>query len=286
MVDAIYDPLVHLLRNAVDHGLEDAAGRARAGKPAAGRITLRAYHRAGRVVVEVADDGAGLDRARILDRARRRGLVAAGAEPTDAELHQLVFTPGFSTAAEVTAVSGRGVGLDVVRTNLERVRGRVEVESAAGAGTTIRLELPLTLAIIDGLLVGVGAERFLLPVTWAREIFRARPEQLVSVQGRGRMVTVRGALYPVVRLASLLGVEAGGGEPLLIMVDHGARPVCLEVEHLLGKQEVVVKGLGPTLAGRPGLAGGAILGDGRVALILDLPTLLGASNAGGVRRAA
>jgi two-component system chemotaxis sensor kinase CheA len=276
MVEAIYDPLVHLVRNAIDHGIEGTIERARRGKPAAGTLTLRAYHHAGQVVVEIVDDGGGLDQARILERARSRGLVSPEAQLTADEIHHLIFLPGFSTAAKVTEVSGRGVGMDVVKTNIERVRGRVEIESAAGRGTTIRLKLPLTLAIIDGLLIGVGDERYVLPATWAREIFRPRPEQVVTVQGRGELVKLRGTLYPVHRLGGALGVpRAGDGDGIMIMVEHGARPVCLEVDRLLGKQEVVVKGLGAMFAGTPGVAGGAILGDGRIALILDIPTLLG-----------
>ena len=278
MVEAIYDPLVHLVRNAIDHGIEGPIERVRRGKPTAGTISLRAYHQAGHVVVEIVDDGGGLDQDRILAHARSRGLVGPDETPSADDIHMMIFMPGFSTAAKVTSVSGRGVGMDVVRTNIERVRGRVEVATTPGAGTTIRLKLPLTLAIIDGLLVGVGSERYVLPATWAREIFRPQPEQRISIQGRGEMVKVRGTLYPVERLADRLGrSSASDGDGVMIMVDHG-RGVCLQVDRLLGKQEVVVKGLGAMFAGQVGVAGGAILGDGKVALILDVPTLLGATS--------
>ena len=280
MVEAIYDPLVHLIRNAIDHGLEGPIERVRRGKPEAGVLTLRAFHQAGHIVVEVADDGGGLDRNRIRARAIELGLIAAEVALSDGELDQLIFAPGFSTAAAVTSVSGRGVGMDVVKTKVEAVRGRVEIASVPGAGTTFRLKLPLTLAIIDGLLLRVGAERYVMPTSWARDVFRPAPEQLVSVRGRGQMVKVRGALYPILHLAERLGVATAAVEPtqgVLVMVDDGSRAVCLVADELLGQQEVVVKGLGTAFANLSYLAGATILGDGRIALILDIPAVVGAA---------
>jgi len=202
MVEAIYDPLVHLVRNAIDHGLEGPIERVRRGKAETGTLTLRAFHQAGQIVVEIADDGGGLDRTRIRARAIARGLIAADAPLTDAEIDQLIFAPGFSTAKAVTSVSGRGVGMDVVKTKIEQVRGRVEITSTPGRGTTVRLRLPLTLAIIDGLLLRVGAERFVMPTSWAKDLFRPTAEQLVSVRGRGQMVKLRGAVVPIVHSPS------------------------------------------------------------------------------------
>ncbi|MBK7075275.1 MAG: chemotaxis protein CheA [Myxococcales bacterium] len=278
MVEAIYDPLVHLVRNAIDHGLEGPIERVRRGKPEAGTLTLRAFHQAGHIVVEIVDDGGGLDRPRIRARAVERGLIGADEVLTDAEVDQLIFAPGFSTAKAVTSVSGRGVGMDVVKTKIEQVRGRVEVGSVPGAGTTVRLRLPLTLAIIDGLLLRLGEERFVMPTSWAKDLFRPSAEQLISVRGRGQMVKLRGAVVPVVHLAERLGLAGAARSPtegVLVLVEDGGHAVCLAVDELLGKQEVVVKGLGPSLAGVAGLAGATILGDGRVALILDIPSVLG-----------
>ena len=175
-------------------------------------------------------------------------------------------------------MSGRGVGMDVVKTKIEQVRGRVEVGSVPGAGTTVRLRLPLTLAIIDGLLLRLGEERFVMPTSWAKDLFRPSAEQLISVRGRGQMVKLRGAVVPVVHLAERLGLAGAARSPtegVLVLVEDGGHAVCLAVDELLGKQEVVVKGLGPSLAGVAGLAGATILGDGRVALILDIPSVLG-----------
>jgi len=278
MVEAIYDPLVHLVRNAIDHGLEGPIERVRRGKAETGTLTLRAFHQAGQIVVEIADDGGGLDRTRIRARAIERGLIAADAPLTDAEIDQLICAPGFSTAKAVTSVSGRGVGMDVVKTKIEQVRGRVEITSTPGRGTTVRLRLPLTLAIIDGLLLRVGAERFVMPTSWAKDLFRPTADQLVSVRGRGQMVKLRGAVVPIVHLAERLGLSCAPVAPIegvLVLVEDGGNAVCLVADELLGKQEVVVKGLGPSLAGVASLAGATILGDGRVALILDIPSVLG-----------
>jgi|JI10StandDraft_1071094.scaffolds.fasta_scaffold26415_2 two-component system chemotaxis sensor kinase CheA len=277
MVEAIYDPLVHLIRNALDHGLEGPIERVRKGKPEAGTLTLRAYHQAGHIVVEVADDGGGLDRQRIRARAVERGLIAPDEELADGEIDQLIFAPGFSTAKAVTSVSGRGVGMDVVKTKVEAVRGRVEIHSTPGTGTTFRLKLPLTLAIIDGLLLRAGGQRYAMPTSWARDVFRPTREQLVTVRGRGQMVQVRGALYPLVHLSARLGLAASPIAPtegVVVMVDDGSRPVCLVADELIGKQEVVVKGLGASLSHLPFLAGATILGDGSIALILDIPAVV------------
>lgn len=282
IVEELHDPLVHMLRNSMDHGLETPAEREAKGKPAAGRIRLAASHQAGMIVIEISDDGRGLDRDRILAKAVERGLVPADAKLSDNEVFHLIFEPGFSTAAQVTDVSGRGVGMDVVRKHINKLRGRIDIVSSGGAGTTFLLKVPLTLAIIDGLIVSVGGERFIVPIFAVREMFRAAPEQVFTVEGKGEMVMVRGRLLPLVRLAGKLGVAPRSEDPcegLMIVGESGSRVFCLLVDELAGKQEVVIKSLGPAFREAKGFAGGAILGDGRVGLILDLTAVAGEAGA-------
>lgn len=275
IVEEIADPLVHMLRNSVDHGLEPPDEREAAGKPGAGRIRLSAWHQAGQIVVEIRDDGRGMKRERILEKARARGLVGPDEQPPDQEVWQLIFHPGFSTAEKVTDVSGRGVGMDVVRRHVEKLRGRVEIDTTPGAGTVFQVKVPLTLAIIDGLVVHVGRERYIVPIYAVKEILKAAPEMIFTVEGRGEMALVRDRLLPVVRLARKLGVCAGepGGDGLLIVGESEGLQFCLQVDGLAGKQEVVIKSLGGMFRQTRGIAGGAILGDGRVGLILDMAAL-------------
>lgn len=282
IVEELHDPLVHMLRNSMDHGIEPPAEREAKGKPPAGRIRLKASHQAGMIVIEISDDGRGLDRERIFRKAVERGLVAADAKLSDHEVYHLIFEPGFSTAEQVTDVSGRGVGMDVVRKHINKLRGRIEIVSTSGAGTTFLLKVPLTLAIIDGLVVAVGGERFIVPIFAVREMFKASPEQVFTVEGKGEMVMVRGRLLPLVRLAERLGVEGRSREVsdgLVIVGESGSRVFCLLVDELAGKQEVVIKSLGPAFREARGFAGGAILGDGRVGLILDLAAVAGETGA-------
>ncbi len=273
VVEELADPLMHMVRNAVDHGIESPQDRRAAGKKPTGRLTLRAYHQAGHIVVEISDDGRGLDPQKILAKARQRGLVSQDQALTEAETFHLIFEPGFSTAEQVTDVSGRGVGMDVVRKNLEKLRGRVEIQSALGRGATFSLMLPLTLAIIDGLIVGVGGQRYIVPIFAVREMFRPTQEMISTVQKKAEMVLVRGRLLPVVRLYERFRIEPRSRDPweaLLIVAESGDREFCLMVDELIGKQEVVLKSLGEMLKNVPGVSGGAILGDGRVGLILDM----------------
>jgi len=282
IVEELHDPLVHMLRNSMDHGLETPAERAAAGKPAAGRIRLAASHQAGMIVIEISDDGRGLNRDKIFRKAVERGLVAPDAKLSDTEVFHLIFEPGFSTAEQVTDVSGRGVGMDVVRKHINKLRGRIEIVSSGGEGTTFLLKVPLTLAIIDGLIVSVGGERFIVPIFAVREMFKAAPEQVFTVEGKGEMAMVRGRLLPVVRLASKLGLAPRSEDPcegLMIVGESGSRVFCLLVDELAGKQEVVIKSLGPAFRESKGLAGGAILGDGKVGLILDLASIAGEAGA-------
>ena len=277
VVEEIADPLTHMLRNSIDHGIEDQETRRAAGKPAAARIVLRALHEGGSVVISVSDDGRGIDTSRLLERAVARGVVAPDAKLTESEICALIFTPGLSTASTVTEMSGRGVGMDVVRRNVEALRGRIEIRSRAGVGTTFTIRMPLTLATIDGLVVGVGDERFVLPTFSVRELLRCSEDDLHVVPGQGRLVQVRDALLPVVRLADLLGTACGSDVPsgaaLVVIEDHGQR-VALLVDRLLGKQDVVIKPLGAAFDNVTGVAGGAILADGRIGLIVDSAGLI------------
>jgi two-component system chemotaxis sensor kinase CheA len=277
LVEELADPLMHMIRNSADHGIEPPAARVAAGKPTTGTITLRAFHQGGFVVIRIEDDGRGLAADRILAKAIERGLVQPG-DPLDrAEILDLIFAPGFSTAERVTGLSGRGVGMDVVRRGIESLRGRVEVESVEGRGTTFTLYVPLTLAIIEGLIVGVGDQRYIVPTLSVRESFRPLPGTVVTVHGRGELVEVRGRLTPVLRLGRHLGTPTTTDDPaqgIVVVVESGQEVRCLLVDELVGKQEVVIKSLGDVFRRQPAFAGAAILGDGRVGLILDVNTLV------------
>ncbi len=277
IVDKIADPLVHMVRNSVDHGLETADERRKAGKDATGRVELRAFHQAGSIVIEIEDDGRGLDKNRILQKALDKGLVAAGQTPTDDEIYKLIFHAGLSTASKITSVSGRGVGMDVVKRNIEALRGRIDIATTLGAGTTFSIRLPLTLAIIDGQIVSVDQQRYIIPTNAIEQSLRPVAGQVSSVMNRGEMVTVRGQLLPLVRLHELFETGSQRREPtdsLLVVVEENGRKCCIMVDELLGQQQVVIKSLGQALGGVRGVSGGAIMGDGRVSLILDVPSLM------------
>jgi two-component system chemotaxis sensor kinase CheA len=284
IVEDLADPLLHMVRNAVDHGIELPDERRAAGKPETGCVSLRASHLAGNIVLEIADDGRGLNRQRILSKAMELGKIDESRELSDAEVGQLIFQPGFSTANTVTDVSGRGVGMDVVRRRLERMRGRIEMQSAPGLGTRFVLRLPLTLAIIDGLLVGVGAERYIVPIFAVRETLRPAVNTISSIENTAEVALIRNQFVPVLRLARCFGVQPTSDDPcrgVLIVSETEGRVVGLLVDELIGKQEVVIKSLGDHLGHVPGIAGAAILGDGRVGLILDVQGLYDvARNAG------
>ncbi|MEJ2092928.1 MAG: chemotaxis protein CheA [Syntrophobacterales bacterium] len=276
MVEAIYDPLVHLVRNAVDHGLETPEVRRSRDKPATGNLWLRAYHRGGDIIIEIEDDGQGLNRKAILAKARERGLVAPEENPSPERIDHLIFEPGFSTAKEVTNVSGRGVGMDVVKETINRLRGKIDIASRTGEGSRFLLRLPLTLAIIDGMVVQVGAERYIIPTVGVQETLRPRREDCFTVQGQGEVIQVRSQLLPLVRLHRLFGASDGEihpSEALVMVVEHEGENRALLVDDILGKQEIVIKSLGPLFQQQEGLAGGTILGDGLVGLILDVASL-------------
>ena len=277
MVDFLGDPLVHMVRNSVDHGIEPPEERRAAGKPETGTVRLSAYHASGNVVVALRDDGRGLNREKIVRKAMQQGLIATAEGMSDKDVYELIFAPGFSTADQVTDVSGRGVGMDVVRRNIEALRGRIEIQSVPGQGTTFLVRLPLTLAITDGMLVRVGGERYIVPTINIHLSFRPSRAALSTVAGRGEMVMLRDEVMPLVRLHRIFGVDGAKEEPtdaLLMVVGDGNQRTALLVDELLGQQQVVAKTLGDGLGRVPAISGGAILGDGRVGLILDVNELL------------
>jgi two-component system chemotaxis sensor kinase CheA len=278
VVEELNDPLLHMIRNSMDHGIELPEKRAAAGKPATGTLNLRAYHQGGNIIVEIEDDGAGLNKEKILKKAIQSGLAKEGATLTDEEIFRFIFAAGFSTAEKVTDLSGRGVGLDVVRRNIERLRGRVDISSTPGQGTKFKISLPLTLAIIDGFIVKVGEERYILPTLSVRESFRPQPGMVSRVQNRAEVVNVRGRIIPLLRLNEVFGTTSTSREAtdgIVVVVEAGADLRCLLVDGLLHKQEVVIKNLNDMLVHKNHLlAGAAILGDGLVGLILDVNALV------------
>ncbi|MBM4278789.1 MAG: chemotaxis protein CheA [Deltaproteobacteria bacterium] len=272
MVDLINDPLVHLIRNAVDHGIEPPAERERNGKPREGTLLLKAFHSGGNVVVEISDDGRGLDRGKIIEKAIAKGLIQSGKGMSDGEIVDLIFQPGFSTVDKVTDISGRGVGLDVVKKAVETLRGRVDVSSEFGKGSTFSVCLPLTMAITDGMLVKVGNQRYILPTINIDMSFRPDAEALSTVAGRGETVIFKGKIMPIFRLHRLFEIEKAVEDPtrgLLVIIGDGNQRCALLVDELVEQQQVVAKSLGDGIGKVQGISGGAILGDGRVGLILD-----------------
>ncbi len=278
LVEKITDPLTHLVRNSCDHGIEMPAERLAKGKPETGTITLIASHQGGSIVIEVRDDGKGLNRGKLLSKARERGIDAPDAM-TDGEVYSLIFAPGFSTADVVTDVSGRGVGMDVVKKNITALGGTVEIDSAEGYGMTVRVRLPLTLAIMDGMSVGVGNECYILPLASVVESFQVQAGKVKTIGGSGRVVDVRDEYMPVVDLEQLFGVPRvhsdndNAGNIMVVVEAEGGR-VALLVDELLGQQQVVVKNLESNYRKVPDVSGATIMGDGRVALILDIGSLV------------
>ncbi len=274
VVEKIADPLMHLVRNAMDHGIESAERRLQSRKPSQGTVRLNAYHEAGSIVIEVGDDGGGLDRERILAKALERGVVQSSEGLTEAEIFQLIFEPGFSTAEAVTNLSGRGVGMDVVRRNIEALRGSVEVESLAGSGTTLRIRLPLTLAIIDGFLTGVGDASYVVPLKSVVECVELTAEQREETCQR-RFINLRGEVLPFIRLRDYFDLDGlAGRRENLVVVNYGGHKAGLIVDALLGEYQTVIKPLGRLFANLSGISGSTILGSGEVALILDVPALV------------
>jgi two-component system chemotaxis sensor kinase CheA len=288
MVEGIGDPLTHIIRNAADHGIEAPAERAAAGKPEQGLIRLSACHEGGSVVIAVSDDGRGLDAAKIRARAVERGLIRENEEIPEEQVRMLIFEAGFSTAERVTDISGRGVGLDVVRRNVEALNGAVSVESEAGRGSAIRLRLPLTLAILEGLLARVGSDTYILPLTAILESVRPRASAVRVVAGQGEVVMLRGEPVPLVRLHRLFhipGAVTNPAEGITVIVEHQGRRLALLADQLLGQQQVVIKSLEANYRRVDGVAGATILGDGHPALIVDVPGIVNMASARSVAAA-
>ncbi|MEE2978558.1 MAG: chemotaxis protein CheA [Pseudomonadota bacterium] len=282
LIERIIDPLTHLVRNSLDHGIELPEARVAAGKDATGQLLLSAAHQGGNIVIEVSDDGQGLNRDKILKKARERGLPVSD-NMTDDEINQLIFAPGFSTADQVTDVSGRGVGMDVVKQNIQSMGGYVEIQSQKGKGTTIRIVLPLTLAILDGMSVKTGDEVFILPLSCVAESLQPRPEDIKAVPGGGRLLKVRNeylTLVPMYERFRITPSLPNPSEGIVVILDSEGKKIALQVDELVGQQQVVVKNLETNYRRVPGISGATILGDGSVALIVDVSALMRETRAG------
>jgi two-component system chemotaxis sensor kinase CheA len=277
IMEKIGDPMVHLVRNALDHGIEDPGARRAAGKPETGHIHLNAYHRSGNIIIEISDDGAGVNRGKIHAKAIRMGLMKEGDELTDEMLNDLIFQPGFSTAESITDVSGRGVGMDVVSRNIKSLGGSVEVTSRENLGSTIRVRLPLTLAIIDGQSIRVGADTFIIPLVSIIESVQAKPGMVNELAGQGEILQWRDGYLPILRLYQTFGIAAQTPDlctGILMVVEGDGKRAALYVDELLAQQQVVVKTMESNIGKVRGVSGATILGDGTVALILDVPGII------------
>jgi len=272
MVEEISNPLVHMIRNAVDHGIDSSKVRIKAGKPEKGLVKLKAFHRGGNIVIEISDDGKGLDRDGILNKAIEKKLIDSSQDLSDQDIYKLIFHPGFSTASKVTNISGRGVGMDVVKQAVEKLRGKIEIDSVISKGSTFALSFPLTMAIIGGMIVRVGKERYIIPTTAIRQLLRPVKESYTIIIGKGETITVMGNILPLIRLYKAFGIEADYKNPwegIVVVVEGENKSKCLLVDEILGEEEVVIKSLGESMKSSKGVSGGAILGDGKVGLILD-----------------
>lgn len=278
VVDRIGDPLVHMVRNALDHGLEATGDeRTAVGKQAVGTVTLRAYHQGGGICIEIQDDGQGLDKDVLLKKAIERGVIKEGDQLSEQEIFQLIFAPGFSTAKQVTDVSGRGVGMDVVKRNIEALRGKIEIQSVKDKGSTFTIRLPLTLAIIEGMVVRLAKERYIIPTLSITRMLQPGEVNIKSIMEDGQALLVDDELIPLVRLDDLFDVPGAVQDPTqatVVIVENSQRKVGLLTDELIGQQQIVIKSLGATMRGLPGIAGGAIMSDGRVGLVIDISSLM------------
>ena len=277
MVEALSDPLVHIIRNAIDHGIESGVEeRLKAGKSEEGIVNLRAYHRGGNIIIEVKDDGRGINKAKVYAKALERGLVQKDEELSDAQIYGLIMQPGFSTADVISDISGRGVGLDVVKTAIEAVRGKIDISSEEGKGTTFSIVLPLTLAIIDGMIVRSNEKIFIIPTLCITESFRPKEASVHSAGGKEEFVQLRSELLPIVRLSRVLELDDAQPNPwecTLVCIENARGKFALLVDELVGRQQVVIKTLGGFLAKTEGVSGGAVMGNGEIALILNVEEL-------------
>jgi two-component system chemotaxis sensor kinase CheA len=280
VIQQMSDPLVHMVRNAVDHGIESPEQRRQAGKPELGQVALNAFHQGDSIVIEIRDDGRGLDREKLMAKGIERGLVNPGDPLTEQQVFALILQPGFSTAEKVTDISGRGVGMDVVRRNVEQLRGKIEIHSEKGRGSVFQIRLPLTLAIIDGMLVRVGNVRMIIPTILIEQSLRPEARQITTVQRRGAMLQVRGELCPLIQLRALFGYGApiDPCASLVVILQCEGQKIAMVVDELIGQQQVVIKTLGERFKQVLGVSGAAILGDGRVGLILEPAGLLALYN--------
>ncbi len=278
VLENISDPLVHLIRNACDHGIERPEARVKAGKRETGNVMLNAYHQSGKLVIEVKDDGGGIDGDRLVQKAIEKGILKPDAKLTREQAIHLIFHPGFSTKAQVTEVSGRGVGMDVVKTNIEALQGEVLVETELGKGTTFKVILPLTLAIIDGMVVKNGNSRFVVPLSHVHETLRPTGNDIHASTGMGEMLLLRGENLPLFRLSRLLGQkkseESQAREQIAMVIRYASRPFAVMVDDILGQQQVVIKEVGPEIRALRWMSGSAILGDGKPAIILEMNELV------------
>lgn len=281
IIELIGDPLMHMIRNALDHGVEKPSDRIAAGKPETGTVTLKAYHKGGKVYFDIEDDGQGLDKDKLLAKAIEKNLIEPGRELSDQEIFKLIFQPGFSTAAKVTDISGRGVGMDVVKRNIDAMRGHLDIESKFGKGTKFSMKLPLTLAIIEGMLVSIADERFIIPTLSVVESLSLTPDMITLVAGRDELINLRGEMLPLIRTRRIFGLPKGkidNAENTVVIVEDGARKLGLIVDKLLGQRQTVIKSLGSAFSEQKWISGGAILSDGNIGLIIDVGGVLSLSD--------
>jgi two-component system chemotaxis sensor kinase CheA len=274
VIEHLHDPIAHMVRNAADHGIEPPEERAARGKPREGTIRLSARQAGGRIVIEIADDGRGIDRGRLRARAAAAGLIAPDQPLSDDDVDNLIFLPGLSTAATVSSISGRGVGMDIVRRNIQRLGGRVTIRSTPGQGAVFYVTLPLTLAVLDGMVIRVGAETYVVPLANILESLRPRSADVHSLIGGGDVLSVRGEYVPLAHLGDLFGAAGAVADPaeglvMLVETEDGAR-IGLVVDEIAGQQQVVIKSLETNYRAISGISGATILGNGRVALIVDV----------------
>ena len=279
VIEKLSDPLIHIIRNAVDHGIESPQEREASGKSRTGRIYLRAFHSAGKIVIQIKDDGRGLNPKLLIQKAIEKGLISVDSALSDQEAQNLIFLPGFSTKVESTDISGRGVGMDVVKTNIEKVlRGEVTIKSEVGKNTQLNIQLPLTLAIIDGMIVSVGTQKFIVPLFQIHESFRLSKDVIYRSSGLGSLLNIRGQEIPIYRMGELLSSPALCLKPLekciALIVLVAGQSIAIAVDDIMTQHQVVIKNLGQEMRAIKGFAGGAILGDGKAAIILDLPELI------------
>ena len=276
VIEQLSDPLTHLIRNAIDHGIETPHSRVEHGKPAKGTVTLSAAHSSGRIVIEIRDDGQGINRPRVIEKAIEKGIVVEDAQLSDTEIDNLIFSPGFSTAAELSDVSGRGVGMDVVKKNIESIGGSVAVSSQTGKGSVFTITLPLTLAILDGMIVRIGAEHYVMPIAHIVEAIRPEQCEVRNILSGMHVIKVRGEFVPLIYLHHFFNIpnsRADAGDALVVLVENGGQLAGLVVDELLEQQQVVIKSLEENANRIPGISGATILGDGKVSLILDVGEL-------------